>query len=47
MVVATTISAAFPAFVAAVVLLLVFAVNLGWFPATGEGEGLRRPASTT
>ncbi len=38
-VVATTISAAFPAFVAAVVLLLVFAVNLGWFPATGEGEG--------
>ncbi len=38
-VVATTISAAFPAFVAAIVLLLVFAVNLGWFPATGEGEG--------
>ena len=39
-VVLTTISAAFPAFVAAVVLLLVFAVNLGWFPATGEGEGV-------
>jgi peptide/nickel transport system permease protein len=39
-VVLTTISAAFPAFVAAVVLLLVFAVDLGWFPATGEGEGV-------
>ncbi len=38
-VVVTTISAAFPAFVAAIVLLLVFAVNLGWFPATGEGDG--------
>ena len=39
-VVATTVSAAFPAFVAAIVLLLVFAVDLGWFPATGEGSGL-------
>jgi len=38
-IVATTISAALPAFVAAIILLLVFAVNLGWFPATGEGEG--------
>jgi peptide/nickel transport system permease protein len=39
-IVATTISAALPAFVAAIILLLVFAVNLGWFPATGEGEGV-------
>jgi peptide/nickel transport system permease protein len=38
-VVVTTISAAFPAFVAAIILLLVFAVNLGWFPVTGEGDG--------
>jgi peptide/nickel transport system permease protein len=39
-IVATTISAALPAFVAAIILLLVFAVNLGWFPATGEGSGV-------
>ena len=26
-----------------IVLLLVFAVNLGWFPATGERRGVRRP----
>jgi len=39
-IVATTISAALPAFVASIILLLVFAVNLGWFPATGEGEGV-------
>jgi peptide/nickel transport system permease protein len=39
-IVVTTISAALPAFVAAIILLLVFAVNLGWFPATGEGEGV-------
>jgi peptide/nickel transport system permease protein len=39
-IVVTTISAALPAFVASIILLLVFAVNLGWFPATGEGEGV-------
>lgn len=37
--VVTTISAALPAFVAAIVLILVFAVNLGWFPSVGSGEG--------
>lgn len=35
----TTVSAALPSFVAAIVLLLVFAVNLGWFPAFGTGDG--------
>jgi peptide/nickel transport system permease protein len=39
-VVLTTVSAAMPAFVAAVILLLVFAVQLGWFPAVGTGTGL-------
>ena len=39
-IVITAISAALPAFVAAVVLQTVFAVNLGWFPATGNGSGL-------
>lgn len=39
-VVATTISAALPAFVAAIVLLLVFSVALRWFPAQGNGDGL-------
>jgi peptide/nickel transport system permease protein len=29
----TTLSAAMPSFVAAVILLLVFSVELGWFPA--------------
>ena len=36
----TAVSAAIPAFVAAIVLILVFAVNLGWFPALGNGTGL-------
>ncbi len=36
----TTISAALPSFVASIVLLLVFAVNLGWFPAFGTGTGV-------
>jgi peptide/nickel transport system permease protein len=36
----TAISAAIPGFVAAIVLILVFAVNLGWFPALGNGTGL-------
>lgn len=35
----TTISAAVPSFVASIVLLSVFAVNLQWFPALGSGEG--------
>lgn len=35
----TTISAAVPSFVAAIILLSVFAVNLGWFPALGTGHG--------
>lgn len=38
-VVGTTISAALPSFVAAVVLITVFAVDLGWFPALGNGNG--------
>jgi peptide/nickel transport system permease protein len=37
---ATTVSAAIPSFVAAIVLIAVFAVNLGWFPALGSGEGV-------
>jgi peptide/nickel transport system permease protein len=38
--VVTAISAAIPAFVAAIALILVFAVKLGWFPALGNGSGL-------
>ncbi len=37
--VGTTIGAALPAFVAAIVLIWVFAVQLGWFPAFGSGSG--------
>jgi len=37
---ATTVSAAIPSFVAAIVLIAVFAVNLGWFPALGAGDGV-------
>jgi peptide/nickel transport system permease protein len=36
----TSIFAAIPSFVAAIVLLSVFSVNLGWFPALGAGEGV-------
>jgi peptide/nickel transport system permease protein len=36
---ATSILAAIPSFVAAIILLSVFSVNLGWFPALGAGEG--------
>ncbi|MGI9117483.1 MAG: ABC transporter permease [Gaiellales bacterium] len=36
-IVGSTISAALPSFVAAIVLLLVFSVQLGWFPAFGPG----------
>ena len=39
-IVLTTVSAAIPAFIAAIVLILVFAVNLRWFPTVGDGEGL-------
>ena len=38
--VVTTVSAAIPSFVAAIVLISVFAVNLGWFPALGNGNGV-------
>lgn len=38
-VVVTTIFAAVPSFVAAIVLLSVFSVNLGWLPALGSGDG--------
>jgi len=36
---ATAIGMATPAFVAAIVLITVFAVNLGWFPVFGAGTG--------
>jgi len=35
----TTVLAAIPSFVAAIALLSVFAVELGWFPAIGAGAG--------
>jgi peptide/nickel transport system permease protein len=35
----TAISASLPAFVAAIVLILVFAVQLQWFPSIGNGIG--------
>ena len=35
----STILAAIPSFVAAIVLISVFAVKLGWFPALGSGSG--------
>lgn len=38
--VATTTGLSIPSFVAAVVLVSVFAVNLGWFPAFGSGAGI-------
>jgi peptide/nickel transport system permease protein len=38
-VVVSAVSAAVPAFVASIVLILVFAVDLGWFPAYGNGTG--------
>ena len=37
--VATSVSAAVPSFVAAIVLILLFSVKLGWFPALGNGTG--------
>jgi peptide/nickel transport system permease protein len=38
--VVTAVSAAIPSFVAAIVLILIFAVNLEWFPALGGGDGV-------
>ena len=35
----TTVFAAIPSFVAAIALISVFAVKLGWFPALGAGTG--------
>jgi peptide/nickel transport system permease protein len=37
--ISSTMSAAMPAFAAAVVLQFVFAVKLPWFPALGDGHG--------
>ncbi|MGW7694704.1 ABC transporter permease [Streptomyces asiaticus] len=36
----TTLAASVPAFVAAIALVSLFGVRLGWFPVTGQGEGL-------
>ncbi|MFI7100079.1 ABC transporter permease [Streptomyces sp. NPDC050161] len=36
----TTLAASVPSFVAAIALVSVFGVRLGWFPVTGGGEGL-------
>jgi peptide/nickel transport system permease protein len=38
--VVTAVSAAIPAFVASIALILVFAVKLAWFPALGNGTDL-------
>ncbi|MEU9021137.1 ABC transporter permease [Actinomadura sp. NPDC048394] len=38
--IAASLTTATPPFVAAIVLLSVFAVGLGWFPSTGAGTGL-------
>jgi peptide/nickel transport system permease protein len=35
----SSVLAAVPSFVAAIILLSVFSVNLGWFPALGAGDG--------
>jgi peptide/nickel transport system permease protein len=37
--VTTSVSAALPSFVAAIVLISLFSVKLGWFPALGNGTG--------
>lgn len=39
-IVVTAVSAALPSFVAAIVLILVFSVSLGWFPSLGMGANL-------
>jgi peptide/nickel transport system permease protein len=38
--VVSAVSAAIPAFVAAIILIIVFAVKLGWFPSFGNGTDL-------
>lgn len=38
--VGTSVGLAVPAFVASIILLYVFVVELGWFPAFGSGSGL-------
>jgi len=38
-IVTSAVSAALPAFVAAIVLIAVFSVTLGWFPSLGSGTG--------
>ncbi|MFJ9890511.1 ABC transporter permease [Streptomyces sp. NPDC091287] len=38
-VIGSTVSSAMPGFIAAIVLIGVFAVGLGWFPVFGAGEG--------
>lgn len=38
--VTTTVAAGTPSFVAAIVLISIFSVNLGWFPSFGSGEGI-------
>ena len=40
MLIASTVLAAIPSFVAAIILISVFSVRLGWFPTSGAGEGL-------
>ena len=37
----STVLAAIPSFVAAIILISVFAVRLGWFPTFGAGDGFR------
>jgi peptide/nickel transport system permease protein len=39
-IVITTVSAAIPAFIAAIVLILLLGVDLRWFPTVGEGHGI-------
>ncbi|QEU97419.1 ABC transporter permease [Streptomyces kanamyceticus] len=36
----TTLAASVPSFVAAIALVSLFGVQLGWFPVTGSGEGV-------
>jgi peptide/nickel transport system permease protein len=45
--VGTTVGLATPVFVAAIVLITIFAVDLHWFPALGAGSGLGRIRSLT
>ncbi|MGW0812072.1 ABC transporter permease [Streptomyces viridiviolaceus] len=38
----TTLAASVPSFVAAIALVSLFGVQLGWFPVTGSGQGFAR-----